>query len=112
MLFRSSVLFVIIMALVLLIFSLSLIWHSLSNNIFKSSLIFWIASSMLLEQIYRNVSSANILTVQCLIQVVMQFIYKINSKGPKMDPCGTPKLFSIGSEITSPIFTFGLVLVK
>ena len=45
---------------------------------------------MLVPEIYMVVSSANCIMLEFDTQCGRSFVYKEKSRGPKIDPCGTP----------------------
>ena len=52
--------------------------------------------------VVRLVSSAYILAVEVRKLFGISFIYIMNSKGPRMDPCGTPHIKVLGED-SSPL---------
>ena len=51
-------------------------------------------SSCVFSVLYRVVSSAKIMNLNTVLEWIMSFIYMINRRGPKIEPCGTPTVMS------------------
>ena len=68
--------------------------------------------SLFLIEYRRLVSSAKCRTVECLIQVWRSLIYMRNSRGPRTDPCGTPCLMYVDSDVTPLMETHCLLSVR
>jgi hypothetical protein len=79
------------MYLVFSIFNISLLRFNQLNNDNKSAIILFTGSSRLLAAIYKSVSSAKRFNFAYVSAFSMSLIYRINNKGPKTDPWGTPK---------------------
>jgi hypothetical protein len=68
--------------------------------------------SLFLIEYRRLVSSAKCRTVECLMQVWRSFIYIKNNRGPKTDPCGTPCLVYVDSDVIPLMETHCLLFVR
>ena len=65
------------------------------------ALISFLKSAILEQAKYMAVSSANILIFFSLEQFTKSFIYKINKRGARTEPCGTPQFIDLRLDLWS-----------
>ena len=64
---------------------------------------------MVLDQV---VSSSYIIKLNCLVDSEKSFIYMINNKGPRIEPCGTPIFKGKISDLQSSISVYCFLFFK
>ena len=83
--------------------SVILLWLSQKESSLRSLLTNLLISFMVSLMFWRSVLSAKWNEEENLIELWKLFICKWNSRGPRIDPYGTPKLTSSRSEEIAPI---------
>ena len=58
------------------------------------------------------VSSAKINGLACVRQFGRSLMYKMNNNGPRIDPCGTPFLILMASDLAPSIITTCVLLLR
>ena len=98
---------------VFLALSDNLLRQSQSVITFSSELIAWVASSILLRSEVKvqmgsinDVSSAYRVKWNFFVTWEISFIYMMNRRGPRMDPCGTPVEIVEYAEVEHTVFYF------
>ena len=77
------------------------------------ALISFLKSAILEQAKYTAVSSANILIlIFSLEQFTRSFIYKMNKRGPRTEPWGTPQFINLRLDLWSFIWTYWCLFVK
>ena len=94
-----------IMNSVLLTFKDNLLAHNHSYKRFKSLFMDFRKVLRFLQEYKRLVSSAKWYVVEYFNALFISFIYIKNSRGPRIDPCGTPQLVGSLGEVISSITT-------
>jgi len=89
---KSAVIGLVVNSIKLHILTLTEILFRLNQLFISESVLFAQTDSLYISVSYRNtlVSSANNSNLALLLTLTISLIYKMNSKGPRTDPCGTP----------------------
>ena len=75
-------------------------------------LLFTTSSSSVRLRLEKLVSSAKMWKSNNLLQLLKSLIYKRNRRGPSTDPCGTPWVTTMSSDLVLPIETCCLLIMK
>ena len=99
------------MAFVFFTFNDNLFIFSHSVTLFNSCLVV-LASLLLVCAPHNVVSSAYVIKLKCEVDYAMSFMYIMNSKGPSIEPWGTPVDILPNSERVALYTTYCFLSVK